>query len=221
MIKATEKAPHSPDAAEAPRSGIEYLKTEEKPHFGERLARNMALAGMVLLAVTAVRNAELPSGETVLTAVQQMTTPNWDESLGKISFVSNLFPESVAVFFDTGVSESLTAPCAAAVSHMFSAEEPYIGYQAAGQKVYAVSDGQVMSIAHGMNEERIIRLRHDDGIESLYYNLSETAVREGDSVTASTCLGVALPGAEPAVEVRRAGRAIDPTALMTPRQDAP
>lgn len=200
--------------------GIQYIPKTEKPRWAEKLARNFAFAGILTLSVVAVRNAELPTGKTVLTAVQEMIGADWDQSLGKISFVSNLLPESMAVFFETDLQANLTAPCFGGVVHAWSQEEPYLGYSAANGNVYAVSDGQVMSVAHGLEEERIIRVRHDDGLESMYYNLASVNVREGDSVSAQTCLGTALPGKQALLEIRRAGRAVDPAPWLSPREEA-
>ena len=189
--------------------------------FGEKLARNLALAGMLVLTVAAIHNAEWPSGPAVLTAVREMIDPAWDESLGKISFVSHLFPDTVAVFFESGLQADLTAPCFGTVTHSWTDAEPYIGYASSDLRVYAAADGQVMSVAHGLNDERIVRVRHENGLETLYYNLASVHVQEGDAVTASTCLGLRLPLEEAFMEVRRSGRAIDPSALVTPREDQP
>ena len=197
-------------------SGIVYQHAQ-KPRWGEKLARNFAFAGILTMSVVAVRNAQLPTGKTVLTAVQEMIDANWDSSLGKISFVSNLLPESMAVFFETDLHTELTAPCFGQVLHPWSEQEPYLGYSAENGGVYAVSAGQVMSVAHGLDEEKVVRVRHENGLESLYYNLGSVSVREGDEVTAQTCLGTALAGQQALVEVRRAGRAINPTAMLSLR----
>ena len=199
--------------------GIVYRQAE-KPRWGEKLARNFAFAGILTLSVVTVRNAQLPTGKTVLTAVREMIDASWDSSLGKISFVSNLLPESMAVFFETDLNADLTAPCFGRVLHAWSEEEPYLGYSAVNGGVYAVSAGQVMSVAHGLDEERVVRVRHENGLESLYYNLASVNVREGDEVTAATRLGTALPGKQALLEVRRAGRAIDPAAFLSPRGEA-
>ena len=196
---------------------IRYL-TDGQPRWGEKLARNIALAGMLVLTITAIRNDRLPTGETVLTAVQEMIDSNWDERLGKISFVSHMLPDTVAVFFETELQTPLTAPCFGSVDHAWAENEPYIGYQSDDNRVYAAAEGQVMSIAHGLDEERIVRIRHDDGIETMYYNLAETSVAEGELVTEQTCIGEAFPDQQVLIEVRRAGRAIDPTSLLSPRE---
>lgn len=203
-----------------PEKNTSPLKPAPRPArgaFSQHLARNLALAGMLVLTVTAVRNAELPSGKTVLTAVQGIMENTWDERLGKISFVSQLFPETVSVFFESPGDASLTAPCFGAISHPWTSREPYIGYRGSDDRVYAVSPGQVMSLAHGENEEWVLRVRQEDGLETMYYGLMETSVREGDTVTEQTCLGRALSQDAIFIEVRRAGRAVDPTEWLSPR----
>lgn len=188
----------------------------EKPRWGERLARNAALAGLLMVTVAAMRNAELPNGGTVLTAVRQAVDGEWDGHLGKISFVGRFLPETVAVFFESAPDAELTAPCFGSLSHAWTAEEPYLGYAGQDKRVFAVAAGQVMSVYHGSDEEYILRVRHDDGLETMYYALSSVAVSEGEAVSVSTCLGQALPEGA-VIEVRRAGRAIDPTDLMAER----
>ncbi len=205
---APEKQPEQPEITCA---------LPDKPRWGERLARNVALAGLLMVTVAAMRNAELPSGGTVLTAVRQMIDGEWDGgALGKISFVGSFLPETVAVFFETAPDAVLTAPCFGSLSHAWTAEEPYLGYDSQDKRVYAVAPGQVMSVYHGPEEEYILRVRHDDGLETMYYALASVAVAEGDAVSVSTCLGRALPEGV-VIEVRRAGRAIDPTGLISDR----
>lgn len=185
--------------------------------FGEKLARNLALAGMCLLLIASVRNERLPSGQTVRTAIQQIIQPNLNESLGKISFVSKLLPETAAVFFETQAEPALTAPCFGGVSHAWSATEPYVSFRSENNRVYAAADGEVMSVAHGMEEETILRIRHDNGLETFYYNLAQSNVKEGDPVREDTCVGTLLAGKEAAFEVRRAGISVDPAGFLRER----
>ena len=214
MIRPTKRNESTETKAD---SGVIYHHAAGRPRWGEKLARNFAFAGILTLAVVSVRNAELPTGKTLLTAMQEMIDTSWDSGLGKISFVSSLLPESMAVFFESDLHTELTAPCFGKVVHAWSEEEPYLGYSAKDGSVYAVSGGQVMSVAHGLDEEKVIRVRHGDGLESMYYNLGDVNVREGDEVTADTCLGTALPGSQALLEVRRTGRPIDPASFLRPR----
>ncbi len=211
MIKRIENAGPS----EQEQAEIIYLPPD-KPRWGEHLARNLALAGMLVITVAAVRNAELPSGRTVLTAVQQIINGEWDDRLGKISFVGRFLPETVAVFFESSPDFALTAPCFGSITHRWTEQEPYLGYQSEDHQVFAAAAGQVMSVYHGADEEYILRVRHDNGLETMYYNLASVSAAEGDMVTPGTCLGSALPSGV-IIEVRRAGYPIDPTDLMTAR----
>ncbi len=214
MIKRIEEDP-AKDQREQPE--ITCL-SPDKTRWGEHLARNLALAGMVVITIAAVRGAELPSGTTVLTAVQRMIDGEWEDHLGKISFVGRFLPETVAVFFETAPDTELIAPCLGSLTHPWTEREPYLGYQGEDQRVFATAAGQVMSVYHGPDEEYILRVRHEDGLETLYYNLASASVTEGDRVTPGACLGEALSGGT-IIEVRRAGRAIDPTGMMVSREE--
>lgn len=213
MIKRIE-----PDSIEARQEQPKINYTPpERPRWGERLVRNLSLAAMLVITIAAIRNAELPSGKTVLAAVQGMIAGDWDSNLGKISFVGRFLPETVAVFFEPAPNAELTAPCFGALTHEWTEREPYLGYESEDKRVFAVAAGQVMSVSRGPDQEYVLRLRHDDGLESLYYNLASAAAAEGDLATPATCLGEALPGGC-LIEVRRAGRAIDPSGLIAPRE---
>jgi len=216
MMKPTPKN-ETPSGGKAPKLDRRHHEDALKMGWAEKLIRNAAVVGILALTVSAVHNAGLPSGQSVVTAVQEMIQGDWDSQLGKISFVSNLLPETVSVFFEAPYAAVLAAPAQGKVLHAWSEGEPYLGYDAGDGRVFAASEGQVMSVAHGMDEERVVRVRQRDGLECLYYGLEEALVREGDQVTADTCLGRLLPGQEAVIEVRRYGRAIDPTDLLRPR----
>jgi len=186
----------------------------EKKRSGERLMRNLALSGMLIITICAIRNHALPTGDTVLTAVQGAIEQDWSEDIGKISFVSTLFPDAVAVFGQSQPNVQLTIPCSGAISHAWSVQEPYLSYDAAGSRIFAVADGQVMSIGHGADEGRIVRIRHLNGLESLYYHLADTVVQEGDTVSAGAYLGTCSQDNIPLLEMRINGRPTDPTALL-------
>ena len=85
--------------------------------------------------------------------------------------------------------------------------------------MYAAAPGQVMSLAHGMNEEKILRIRHENGIETLYYQLENTFVKEGDYVTENTCIGRALKNEEIIWEVRKNGIETNPADWLQERNE--
>lgn len=196
---------------------IEYQPAARRSSFADRLGRNMASACLLLLAVSSLKNAALPDGQTVAAAVREMTQLN--DHLGAIEFVGNFLPETVAVFLDSPGTFAMTAPCSGNAVHTFSKEEPYVSYLPADDgKIYAGAGGQVASVAHGQDEELILRLRHENGYETLYYGLSGLLVREGDQVTDQTCLGYADAGAEVFIEVRYTGLPVDPSSLIRARK---
>ncbi len=196
-----------------PEKTLEWI-TPKKKSFVESLTRNVAVAAALLLFVVAVRNAAVPEAKDVFTAVKDSVNMNLDETLGKLSFVSNLLPESALVFWSNDEAIQVTAPVHGDVVHTFSEEEPYVGLLGVSNDVHAAADGEVMNIAHGDGEERIMRVRHDDGLETIYGNLSQCYVEEGDQVYEGDVIGETADKQPVYFEVRRSGRSVDPVPLM-------
>jgi len=217
MIKEIKKGFESAEYRNTSQGKLTYLPEKETKSYAEKLTRNIALAFILVLVVSAIRNAKLPDGKTVMSAIQGTVDQQWDESLGKISFVSNMFPEAVSVFFSQTTQNTLVTPCIGTLIHAWTGNEPYLAYQLESNEIYALSSGQVMSIAHGINEEKVIRIRHEDGLEVLYYQLEHTKVQEGDLVDSHTIIGECLPGQQAIIEVRKEGLPIDPTTMIIPR----
>ncbi|MDR0928986.1 MAG: M23 family metallopeptidase [Oscillospiraceae bacterium] len=176
--------------------------------FAERMLRNTALSVAMLLCVLAVQSLNTPGAQSVTGALSDMVTMDLNESLGSLRFVSNLMPESAQVFWNLGAERHL-APSDGEVAHAFSAQEPWLGYGAG--EVRASAAGEVMSVAVDAVGLTMVRLRHASGMETLYGDLSETAVREGDWVAAG-----AVIGASEALtyELRGEGRAMDPAPYL-------
>lgn len=187
---------------------------EVKKAFAERLTRNVAVAAALLLCAVAIRNAALPDAQGAFDAIQQGVTLNLDETLGKLTFVSSLLPESALVFLNTSPVLEVSAPVNGNVVHAWSANEPYIGLKGISRDVRAAADGEVMAVAHGDNEEKIIRIRHSDGMETIYYNLETSLVSEGDPVYEGDVIGQTADQQPVYFELRRDGRSIDPTSVM-------
>ena len=181
-----------------------------RPPFFERLTRNVFVGALILLTVLSLKGGTSGAVEAVQASLHQ----DWDERLGRLTFVSNLFPDAVEVFFPS--SDTLTAPCFGETTHGYSADEPYLGFDPADKNVYPARAGEVANIAHGEDEERIVELAHGDGLSTVYYNLAEVYVKEGQTLNESDVLGAANQGGV-CLEARRDGLPFDPTGLMTPR----
>jgi len=198
---------------------IEWIPQEKK--WAERLSRNMAVAAALLICIAAVRAAdENPSAQAVFQTVQEQLSLDLDDSLGKLTFVSNMLPEASMVFWNGAADIEVMAPVSGDIAHVWSAAEPYIAMLSDDINVYCGADGEVMSVAHGDNEERIVRIRHEDGFESIYGNLAACYALVGDKVLAGDVLGQTAKGERVFYELRQEGRSIDPTYLMRPREVA-
>lgn len=195
------------------KPGFNWIQSGKKS-FAERLTRNVAVAAALLLCVVAVRNASSPETVDVFQAIQQSMTLDLNESIGKLTFVSNLLPETALVFWNSSPTISVMAPVQGDIVHVWHEAEPYIALMGASEDVRAAADGEVMNIAHGDGEERIIRIRHDNGLETMYGNLEESLVSEGDQVYEGDIIGNTIKSQPVLFELRQDGRSIDPTYLM-------
>lgn len=185
----------------------------------DRLLRDLAVVGALFLTVLAVRNAQTPESQSVFSALQESANMQWDETLGQLSFVSNWLPESVQAVWNGTDSLTVLAPITGQTVHAWSKKEPYVEWMSEISDVRCVADGEVMSIAHGLGEERILRIRHDDDTESIYGNLAECFAAEGDRVTAGQIIARVLEDQPLAFELRRDGRSIDPKGRLLPLEE--
>ncbi len=195
-----------------PEASVENKKPRAMP--GEKLTRNLAAATLVLLALIGAKEAAAPNGASFLQAVQNAVESEWDENVGRLTYVGSMISESVQVFGHSA-GYDLQSPVRAEALQAWSAAAPYLLYKNAGD-VFAVSDGEVSAISHDDDERYIVRILHTNGLEGLYYGLDTCAVREGDEVSASTLLGMSS-GGEFALELRRAGKAIDYSSYLRER----
>ena len=172
--------------------------------FGERMLRNTAICVTILLCILAAQslNTDGSGGANLLSQIVSM---DLSESLGSLKFVSNLVPESVAVLWYLG-SERHATPTNASVTHMYSANEPWIGYGAG--EVYATASGEVMSVSLEPSGKSALRMRHASGMETVYGNLVQVSVKEGDWVETGEKVGAAK---ELVYEIRGEGRSMDPS----------
>ena len=202
------------DAAEGKPVITWREQLKRKP--GEELLKNLAVASALVVCAVALRSGAVPSltqpTDAVLAAVSGDTL--LDEQLGKLSFVSALFPEATLVFGEQ-TEETLAMPVSGGVvAHAWSEDEPYISWTCASGQVVSSLDGEVAGVYHGNDEERIIQVTADNGLSCVYGNLASASVAAGDAVRAGDMLGTLLPGAECVMEVRRNGYSVDPAALL-------
>lgn len=200
------------DTAEEKR--IEWKKTEKKRP-GERLMSNMTVAAALLICAIALRSGALPELSPAADAVLTAATDDslLDDQLGRLSFVSAMFPEASLVF--GAMDDALALPVSGgAVVHAWSAQEPWTAWQTGNRTVTASADGEVIGVYHGNGDERLVQVLGADGLACLYGNLADVAVSTGDAVAAGDPIGTLMTGADAVFEVRRDGMSIDPALLM-------
>lgn len=149
------------------------------------------------------------SGEGAQTVMSHLTAGfEYDETLGRLQFVSNILPESAMVFLtqeqDTG---AVVCPVSAQAEHAWSPSEPWFEYACSGD-VVACREGEVMTVVRNRKDAYTVRMRHSGGYESIYSGLCAVDTREGETVSAGQRLGVANGFA--AFELRRDGLSVNP-----------
>lgn len=200
-----------PDAASTIR-----IVDAERRHPGESMMKNLAIASALVLCAVTLRTGAIPSlndeADILVTAATDHSL--LDEQLGKLSFVSALFPEAVLVFGESDTSLSLPVNDGNVV-HAWTESEPYISWQTNTRQVLASSEGEVIGVYHGNQDERIVQIMGNDGIACVYGNLSRASVKQGDYVHAGAVVGELLSGEDLIFEVRMNGRSIDPAILLS------
>lgn len=208
-LKAQEELCRLPEKTE-----VEWIKPTRK-RTGEQLTRNMAVAASLVICALALRQGALPGLEgtvdAVMTAVSSDTLLN--DSLGKLSFVSSLFPEATLVFGEK--RSELSMPVSGGmVVHAWSEGEPYIAWRSDSDVVKSSAAGEVIGVYHGNGDERLVQVLGDDGLSCLYGNLSEISVQTGDWVQAGEVIGTVKQGADLVLEVRQNGYSVDPALFL-------
>ena len=77
-----------------------------------------------------------------------------------------------------------------------------------------MADGEVMSISRTSEGALSMRIRHDHGLESIYYHLSEVFCREGDTVKEGDTIASIMENENLLLDVRKDGLSVDPSAYF-------
>ena len=208
-LKIREPLEWLPDVRNTPAPDWQTVQDLPPKH---SLLKNLAVASALVLCAVTLRTGALPSLDDATDAILTAATDQslLDDQLGKLSFVSSLFPEAVLVFGETQVPE-LTLPVSGGVIvHAWSEQEPYTTFRANTSQAFSAIAGEVSGVYHGNGDERLVQITNGDGISCLYGNLQDVCVQIGDSVQAGHQIGTILPGEDIAFEIRMDGHSIDP-----------
>jgi len=180
----------------------------------KRRLRNIALsmAAAFCLGIGAVNlSVDREKAEEVMAHVT--ADFEYDDTLGRLQFVSNILPESAMVFLESRDSDpSVFAPTNADATHTWAHEEPWIEYSCTGA-VTACSSGEVMTVVRNRDDEYTVRIVHDSGYESVYSGLTAVDVAQYDHVQAGERIGCCEGWT--AFELRKDGLSVMPQFKMT------
>jgi len=182
-----------------------------RPGFGDRLLRNSAIACALLLGILALGNLRQPWAEKAAQGIERALTMhiNLDESIGELTFVRQIMPESALVFLNLSGGSELTPPSDGAMCHAWSAVQPWLMFEAGNRPVFACAAGTVTAVSPLSEGRYGLLVDHGNGLESVYAGLSDASVQAGDSVTRGQSLGTCGDGLY--FELRQGGEAVDPT----------
>ena len=179
---------------------------------GEAFVKNVSVAAALVLCAVTLRTGAIPAlqpaADAVLTAATDQSL--LDDQLGKLSFVSALFPEAVLVFGESKIDTLAMPVSGGVVVHAWNEAEPYMSWRTGSTSVTSSADGEVIGVYHGDGEEQLVQILNQDGLACLYGNLTEVMVKTGDAVSVGDLIGTLMQGQDFVLEVRRNGLSIDP-----------
>ena len=161
------------------------------------LLRKMLVAAAIIIIVIVLKSIDTEFTQSVVGYIRDSITEDMDidETLGKLKFVANYIPDSIAVFGQNiGQTEEITPffsiPAEGKVVGQFGSGNT--GIDIVGTKnnnVYSVADGQVMSIGADKNGGQYIKIDHGNDIITLYEGCSQIDVNIGDRVIKGNKIG--------------------------------
>ena len=186
-----------------------WTPQKRKKSIKKRLLRNTSVFAAVSLCLGAGALFALRNPEAAQSVMSHVTAGfEYDDTLGRLQFVSNLLPESAMVFLSGGEeTQRLSVPTSAKVSHAWTQEEPWLEYACIGE-VHACQDGEIMTIVKNRQDEYTVRVLHKDGYESIYSGLSAVQLKEQDAVSSGQQIGTAAGFT--AFELRKDGLSVLP-----------
>ena len=215
LIHTASRPSNPPQASPCPSRTARRLRIKTRLSFQERLLRNSLLACAVLLGVLALGNLDQPWAVKASRSIEQALTMkvDLDQSLGRLSFVQKLMPESARVFFNLSGDHELLAPVQGECTHAYQSAQPWLMFAAEpGANVCAAAEGTIAAVSPLSDGSYGVLIDHGEGLESVTANLRSVSLQAGDAVLRGGVLGVA--GENVYFELRQGGEPIDPTERM-------
>ena len=132
-------------------------RPKERLTRGERLLRNSAIACAALLGVLALGNLDEPWAVKAREGVRQALTMriDLDDSLGELTFVRDLMPDSALVFLNVSGGGAMLAPVDGEITHAWTALQPWTLF---------TGEGDVRATGAGAHAQRAIGITTFSGM---------------------------------------------------------
>lgn len=183
-----------------------WIPVTKKEHHRKRLLRNASIFAAVSICLGIGAYSFTPNSQEILAHLTAGF--EYDDTLGRLQYVSNILPESAMVFLSNdSLSTENYPPIDAPVSHPWTQNEPWLEYVSAGE-ISACQSGEVMTIVENSDDRFTVRILHENGFESVYSGLQSVSLSEHDQITAGQRIGTVMGTA--AFELRKDGLSIVP-----------
>lgn len=175
---------------------------------GRNLTKNMTVAAALVISVVTLRCGAFPglnqATDVVVSALNKDLLD--DDRLGKLSFVSAMFPEAALVFGEQTDNSLFRED---EILHAWSEAEPYLLVKCDTDFVPARTAGQVTNVRRESGGTWAVTI--GDSRECVVYgDLQAVIVSEGEAITSGEALGYAKPEQAVSLEVRSDGVSVDP-----------
>lgn len=185
----------------------------------ERLFRNTAVACTLLLSVMALKNMDTPVTNKITNAVKSVVSMDMELplSIGNLSFVQKLMPESALVFLNTTGAYTPELPVDGQIVHPYTDKQPWTEYETYDKaSVFTLKDGTVEACVQTQEGDYSILIRSEDQTECLYAFIHTPYVKTGDSVQIGDKIGTTGENGHNRLyfEYRKDGASISPDRII-------
>lgn len=188
-------------------------ETQERRVEARSMVLKIAICTVALFIVIALEVFLLssPDEKAVSAASEQDGSAGAEDALGKLKFVS--LNEAKSVF---SINQRWSSPVIATESALLNQDQLLKLSAAAGDRISLPAAGEVKELFTDETLGSGIRISHGNGLESVYYGVSDIRVEKGQPLIASDTLGLMPESGEIYVAVYQSGTALCPTDIIDP-----
>lgn len=194
---------------------IPHPKQRQPLSFPDRLLRSSAIACALLLGVLALGNINQPWARSASESIERALTMkiDLDDSIGRLSFIKKLMPESALVFLNLSGDNRMICPAEGKIIHEYSDAQPWLLFEcASGEDVLAPDDGIVTAVSPLSGDTFGVMIDHGDGLESICAYLEEACIESGSTVQRGQKIGTSEINLY--FELRQSEKSIDPSTYL-------